>query len=429
MKLTALMNQELFYRRRRTLAAIFAVTVAMGGLMSALTLLRLHETAEQSVLAAREKEIDEAGELLRDEMRKATLNLKFNLLILPQSLDLKEWYLTRESDLTLPEEYGGRLAQSGLVTVQHILPVIQKKVIWPETGRTVILTGSRGQQPQERANPRKPLIQPVPGGHIVLGHELHRSLGIRQDEPVTFMGLRLIAHRLNEERGNQDDITVWIHLDDAQQLLGMDGKISLLMALECLCAGGPEALERVRSDVGAILPDTQVVEMGSKVLARAEARLQAAGETRRQLAAEKLKQQQLARQRQGLAALLIPALLLLCGSWIGLLTWMEARERRVEIGLLRAIGFRNRALFILFFGKAFYIGAIGGFAGCAAGALLVRVRCSGLAGLESGDLAAAWAPLNFLTAIAGGVLLVTLTSWIPALIAARSDPADVLRDP
>lgn len=428
MRLLTLIRKELVYRRRRAVAALFAVTLAAGTLTAALSLLRLHETSARRILAVREKETAEAGAVLRDEMRKATLKLSFNMLILPEGVDLKQWYLDQESDLTFPENYADRLVNSGIVTVQHVLPIVQKRILWPETGRTVILIGTKGETVADFANPRKPLIQPVPPGTIVLGYELHRSLGLKEGQPVNLMGREFIVHRLHEERGTKDDITAWIYLDDAQPMLGMEGKISSLMALECLCAGGEGALEKIRSEVRAVLPGTQVVEMGGKVLARAEARLQAIEETRRQLDEEKAKQRQLAFQRQRLAALLVPLILLLCGGWIGLLTFSDVRERRGEIGMLRAVGFRTHSLLALIFGKALFTGVVGGALGYAGAALICIRRAAGMDGLTAADIAAVWSPLNLLAAAGGAVLLMLFASWIPALIAARTDPADVLRE-
>jgi ABC-type lipoprotein release transport system permease subunit len=421
-----LIQREMFFQRRRIFAALFAVTLAAGTLTTSLTLLRLHDRAAQTLLSAREQQTKEAGDVLRDEMRKATLKLSFNLLILPEDVDLKEWYINQESDLTFPEDYAERLVSSGIVTVRHILPMIQKRMIWPETGRTIVLIGTRGEAAEGFSSPRKPLIQPVPEGTIVLGHELHRSLGLKEGETVQLMGRELKIHRLHEERGSKDDITAWIYLSDAQELLGMDGKISSMLALECLCGGG--MIDKIREQVASILPGTQVVEMGTKVIARAEARIQANAETYRQLEEEKSKQQELAVQRQRFAALLVPLILLLCAGWIGLLTFSDVRERRSEIGMLRAIGFRTHSLMLLFLIKAVWVGLIGGALGYAAAAGFCGVRLSEMEGLTQADLASVWNATNALIAMGGAICLMVIATWIPALIAAQTDPADVLRE-
>lgn len=426
MKLLNLITRELFFHRRRALATLLAVTLAAGTLTASLMLLRLHDRSANNLLAAREKETAEAGAVLRDEMRKATLKLSFNLLILPEEVDLRQWYINQESPLTLPESYGEQLVGSGIVTVRHIMPMIQKRIVWPETGRTIVLIGTRGEAAEGFASPRKPLIQPVPQGSIVLGCELHRSLNISADDTVQLMGRNFTVHRLHEERGTKDDITAWIYLSDAQELLGMEGKISSLLALECLCGNG--MIEKIREQVASVLPDTQVVEMGTKVIARAEARIQANEETRLQLEEEKAKQQQLAARRQRLAALLVPLVLLLCAGWIGLLTFSDVRERRGEIGMLRAVGFRTHSLMLLFLGKAFWIAVAGGALGYAASAVLCFRCLSGMEGLAEADAASVWSAANSLIAMGGAILVMMIATWIPALIAAQTDPADVLRE-
>ncbi len=426
MKLLKLIQREMLFRRRRAWAALFAVTLAAGTLTASLTLIRLHDRAAQNLLAAREKETAEAGATLRDEMRKATLKLSFNLLILPDGVDLKQWYIHQESDFTFPEDYAERLVRSGIVTVRHILPMIQKRMVWPETGRTIVLIGTRGEVAEGFSNPRKPLVQPVPEGTIVLGHELHRSLGLSEGDSVKLMGRDFTIHRLHEERGSKDDITAWIYLSDAQELLGMDGKISSLLALECLCGGG--MIDKIRAQVASILPGTQVVEMGTKVIARAEARIQANTETYRQLEEEKAKQKELAVQRQRFAALLVPLILLLCAGWIGLLSFADVRDRRGEIGMLRTIGFRTHSLLLLFLIKAAWIGLAGGALGYALGAGLCALRLSGAEGLTQTDLASVWSGAQVTIAIGGAILLMMIATWIPALIAAQTDPADVLRE-
>ena len=427
MTLLTLIRREMVSGRRRALAALLAVTLAAGALTAALTLLRLHDRSAQAILAAREKQTADAGAALRDEMRKATLKLSFNLLILPEKVELKQWLLDQESPLTLPESYGDKLVKSGIVSVQHILPMIQKRIVWPETGRTIVLIGTRGEATDLFKNPRAPLLQPVPQGTIVLGYELHRSLGISSNQTVTLMGREFKVHRLHEERGNKDDITAWIHLSDAQELLGMPGKISSMLALECLCAG-PDPLSGIRNELQAILPGIQVVEMGTKVIARAEARTRAGEETARQLDAEKNKQARLARQRQQFATWLVPLVLLLCGGWIGLLTFSDVRDRRGEIGMLRTIGFKTRSLLMLFLGKALLIGLAGGALGYFAAALFCVRRAAGLEGLAAGDLSSVWSLTNLLAAMAGAVGLMIFSAWIPAILAAQTDPADVLRD-
>lgn len=425
MNLWRLIQKELFFRWRGSLAALVAVTLAAGTLLGTLNLLRLHETSAVNILAEKERETKVRGAALREELRKATLKLSFNLLILPEQIDLKDWYADQASEYDLPESYAQKLAESGVVTVRHFLPTIHRKLVWPEQGRTILLTGTRGEVANLFKNPRKPLVQPVPEGGIVLGHELHTSLGISPDDTVPLMGRDFAVHRLHEERGSKDDITVWISLKDAQELLGKEGRVSSILALECLCATG---VERVREEIQKLLPGTQVLEMGSRVLARAETRIRAGKETKALLKEEAKQQAKLQAGRERLAAVLVPLIMVLCGVWIGLLSFTSARSRRDEIGMLRAVGFGTGRVLMIFIGKAVLIGFLGGLFGYVLGAALPAIFARGLEGLTSANLVAGWLLTNLLQAVLAAALLMVIAGWIPALLAARTDPAEALRE-
>jgi len=424
MNLLRLIRKELLFNGRNSLAAFIAVTLASGVLLGTLNFLRLHETSATHILSEKKRQTEARGAALREELRKATLKLSFNLLILPEQIELKDWYADQISEHDLPEAYAQTLAESGVVTVRHFLPTLQRKLIWPEKNRTILLAGTRGEVANLFKNPRKPLVQPVPDGTMVLGHELHSTLGISLNETVVLMGREFTVHRLHEERGSKDDITVWISLKDAQELLNKKGRVSSILALECLCASG---VEQVRGEIQALLPGTQVVEMGSRILARAETRIRAGQETKALLKEEVKQQARLQATRERLAALLVPLVMVLCGGWIGLLSFTAGRRRQDEIGILRAVGFGTGRILSLLIGKTLLIGLLGGLFGYVLGAALPAILAHGLPALTPADLAAGWSLSNGVQTVLISALLMGVTTWIPALIATRTDPADSLR--
>jgi putative ABC transport system permease protein len=113
---------------------------------------------------------------------------------------------------------------------------------------------------------------------------------------------------------------------------------------------------------------------------------------------------------------------------VGFLAFANVRERRAEIGILRAIGFRSRQILVIFLGKAAILGLAGAFPGYLLGALIGAQRSVGGAG--GGGATAGLAPdLGLLgAAIAMALLLAVFGTWIPALWAARQDPANVLQE-
>src|SRR5262249_2391551 len=142
--------------------------------------------------------------------------------------------------------------------------------------------------------------------------------------------------RLHPERGSTDDVTLWVNLAEAQQMLGRRGQINAILALECNCSA--DRLSRVRSDVAAVLPDTQVKELASAALARAEARTRAAREAldararaaqeaRQAVEAERRARAELRRRYDAFADVLVPLVVLGCVVWLGILILTNARER------------------------------------------------------------------------------------------------------
>jgi len=111
-----------------------------------------------------------------------------------------------------------------------------------------------------------------------------------------------------------------------------------------------------------------------------------------------------------------------CVVSIGFLAFSNVRQRTAEIGILRAIGFRSRQILSIFLGKAVLVGLAGAAVGYLSG-LAIGARWSGLS--LSGEL---FRPSLLTATLILAPLLACLASWIPAMLAARQDPAIVLQD-
>lgn len=188
------------------------------------------------------------------------------------------------------------------------------------------------------------------------------------------------------------------------------------------------AAPQVREEVQAILPGARVLEKSDKALARAQARLRAGEESRQALAREKAASARLGRERQALAATLVPLAVLGAALWVGVLAWLNVRERREEIGVLRAVGVRSRQVLQLFLTRAALAGLCGGAVGCVAGGLIGLVWGGGLNGLPGGaSLRELFNPTLFALTAALAPVVSAAAGWLPALAAARQDPAVTLR--
>jgi putative ABC transport system permease protein len=136
------------------------------------------------------------------------------------------------------------------------------------------------------------------------------------------------------------------------------------------------------------------------------------------IAAEEANRANLRRQREALAAMLAPALIVASGLIIALLAWANVRDRRSEIGLFRAVGMRSRQILGIFLGRAAIVGFAGAGVGVVGGILI------GLLAVERTML-----PVQVLVLIAViAPLLAVMASWLPALLAAQRNPAEILQD-
>ena len=68
--------------------------------------------------------------------------------------------------------------------------------------------------------------------------------------------------------------------------------------------------------------------------------------------------------------MLVPVVMVGAAVWVALLSWGNVRERRPEIGILRALGLGSRQILLVFLSRAVLMGLAGGGLGCAAGVLI-----------------------------------------------------------
>lgn len=399
MSIARLVLREIYFRKLSCCLGVLAVAVAVGCLVSQLLFLQEHDLRTQKTMAK-----------LEDDIRVITKNLGFNIRILPREVNLADFFARDYADKYMPESYADKLAGTRIVTINHLLPMLQQRSDWPEQKMAVIiLTGIRGEVPIALQDKKKPIRDRVPPGKIVLGYHLHR--GFKPGDELLLHGRKFTVHELQPKRGDQEDITAYVPLKDAQELFGKKGLINGMLALGCNCTA--DRMSVIRKEIEGILPDTQVEEFETKALARAEARNLAA--TTAQAARD---------EREAFAAALVPIVLLAACVWLGLLALANVRERRGEIGLLRALGLRSGQLLALFLSRAVVVGLSGAVLGAALGLAAVLVLSE--MPDEMGEAAWNMAPILGLIVVAAPIVS-ALASWLPALVAVKQDPAEVLQ--
>ena len=413
-----------------TIAASVAALVAVAGLLGSHDLRTTGMLDEMNAETLRmEERFTREMKAYEDGVRKTMKGLGFNVFIFPEGQELDEVYAEGFASKTMPEDYANTLAQSKIVTVNHLLPSLTRKLKWPERERTVILIGIRGEVPIAHKDPKKPLIDPVPKGRIVLGYELHRSLGLSEGNSTVFMGREFTIEKCHSERGTKDDVTIWMHLGECQELLGEEGRINAIKALECNCAS-IDRLGEIRKEIAGILPGTKVIETESKALARAEARNKAKKLSQTAIAAKKAETVKLRADRERLRVedgqkynALLSVVIVLSMAWVAFLAFSNSRDRRSEIGILRAMGISTGAILSALMGRAFIVGFTGAGLTLLLAFILSTPLSEPLNGFELQSLAG-YVPMVLLCVPA----LSCAASWLPALQAVNRDPATILRN-
>ena len=447
--LLRLVLREIRFRIWGFLLATFAVASAAALLFGSEGLLRLEQQMTARYLDRRAKEAEHsiqlheelvaaAGANLQDAVRKQMLTLGFNILILPKDIDLAAMHMDGSITSTMPYSYAEKLANSNIVTINHLLPSVTKRVHWTEKEIDVIVNGTKGEIPIMHRALKQPLLDAVAPGQMVVGATIQQKLKLELGRSITLLGRAFTICKIQPERGSIDDMSLWIDLEAAQEMLGMQNLIHAILALECECSG--DRISEIRREIAEILPGTQVMERYSLALTRAEARTEskrtaenalvlAKTEGLATLERERERRLELLQQQQSLNNTLGPIVIVSTCLIVAALAFHNFRQRKSEIGLMRALGLGSAGILGAFLGKAALIGALGGFIGVAVASFIVTERIlraqPSIAVLElwnaaSLTITAIWIPILM-------ILLTVVASWLAAFQAIRQDAAIVLQ--
>jgi putative ABC transport system permease protein len=338
------------------------------------------------------------------ETIRVSRDMGFNLRIVPKATDMDLFWTTGYSEVTMPEETVAKLAayESVFASFNHLVASLQRKI--PLDGKEVLLTGlapavtAPGQS-------RQPMGFSIKPGTVHLGAEVARRLGLKKGDALELAGGTFLVERSLVETGTDDDIRIFGLLSDVQLILGEPGRINEIKAIDCLCLTADEdPLSILRSELAKALPEAKVIQIRSLADARARQR----------------------RLIESYFALATPVLLVASAAWVGLLAVVNVRERRMEIGILRALGKRSREIAALFLGKAFLTGLLGAAVGFVLGTTLALYAGPGIFLVTATAIKADWNLLGW--ALVGTPLFAALAAFIPAMMAVSQDPAEILRE-
>jgi len=341
----------------------------------------------------------------RQETKRIMRDMGQNLRIIPKATVMDKFWSMGFSEHTMPEEYVYRFAAQEGFSYTHLTATLQKKVSW--RGKEVILTGILPEVlPPDKLN-QKPMVFSVKPGTVYVGFELAGSLAIKRGDEIDIFGKPFIVESCLSESGSDDDIRIYGHLNDIQSLLGLEGRINEIKALECLCILGTEEAEKdprvvARQQLAEILPEAKVILIQSIAEARQKQRVMV----------------------EKHLAFIMSFVLVVCAVWVGVLAMINVRERRYEIGIMRALGYGSNKIVLLFLGKAATIGVIGAVIGFGIGTGFTLLYGPEIFKVTATMIKPVYWLFGWALIAAPG--FAALSSFIPAMIAITEDPAITL---
>lgn len=240
---------------------------------------------------------------------------------------------------------------------------------------------------------------PRDADEALIGSSLAANLGLKTGSRAKIGGADFNVAGVIKETGASDDNAIFLSLPRAQKILGLQNKLSLI---EAGAANGTGSAPDVAKRISSRFPTLQAA------------------------AIEEAMQAQSANIKFfSWFSLVSSAVILFVSSLIVFITMMSSVNERIrEIGIFRAVGFRQKHVMTIIMTEAAAVSFAGGLAGALAGYGLARIA---LPFFVKDIRHVPFGPLVLVLAITLAIAIGCLSSWLPANRAAKMDPAQALR--
>ena len=379
MNLLAIVGAELRYR---WFSAVLSVLLVAAGIACVVFFLLL-------------------SQMVTDRTRLIQRDMGLNLRIIPAETNLDLYWLKGYADGVMDESLLERVEEQEVAN--RLVPMLQRTIPWGTS--EAILTGLRKER-FARGESRKPVFGAYDQeeNELTLGALAAARRQLKEGENVSLFGQKFTIIKILTASGSVDDLRVYASLSAVQRLLELPGKVNEIRALECHCdpaIADPES--HLRAVLEPMLPGTRVIRQD-------------------RLADARRKQLELA-ERVGWVA--TPILVLLTALVIGVGAALNAYQRRDEVGMLVTIGENDLRIGALIWLRAVLLGLVGGLLGTVGGWLLIWLGAGFFVG--SSSVSGSFPIWQLCLGSALGGMLASSVALVPAIWAARIDPAWTLR--
>jgi len=402
MRLRTLVLREIFERKSQLLTSFLAILLGITVIVSIKNISHFSEMAVA-------REMDSLGA---------------NVLVLPKSSTLQDYYAADMQTETIPEEYVTQLALSDLQGLDNLSPKLsvpielrgktftltgilpksefQAKAAWGGAGifsRPIGCGASVGMMGSEdkKTLARKRVINTLEDDEVLVGADVAVRLHLKEAESLAFLGKTFKITAVLPQTGTVDDSRIFAHLHVVQDLTKKGPVINAIEVVGCCQQISKGLVEKINR----LLPDAKVV-------------------TITQIADAQIK---INRMMSNLSLMFLVIIVFVGGASIANYMYANVFERRREIGTLMALGADSFLVLRIFLLKALLLGLTGGVGGYLLGTALAVVLGPQLAGVVVLPM-----PMLAVWAVLISVGLALAASYFPARRAARLDPCATFQE-
>jgi putative ABC transport system permease protein len=239
---------------------------------------------------------------------------------------------------------------------------------------------------------------PASKNDVLVGAIIAKNLDLNPGSKLSLGGQDYLVAGVLKENASQDDFSVFLQIETAQHLLRKPDKLSMI-EVSALCSACP--IDDIVGQISEKLPYARV----SPVRQAVALRMQTVDQLVKFSAA-------------------ISVVIITIGALIVLISMLSSvNERTKEIGILRAIGFRQWHIVRIILFEAFAVSVLSGITGWIIGSMSISLLLPVMTG-KGGVL---FDPL--LLALSAGIAVCTgmISSIYPAVKASRLEPLEALR--
>jgi len=404
MKISQLVLKEIFQRSNQLIFSLLSITLGIAIIVSIKNITVFSEKAVS-------RELDSLGA---------------NILILPKSANVQDYYSADFQDSEIPESYVKALLNSGIKGLDNLSPKLSMPV--EINGKKVVLTGILpknefksktmwqgtlgvfskpegcgtvvsipGLADSTKNIVRNRVIDDLSETSVLAGYDTALALNLKENDTVSIQGQAFKVEAVLPMTGTVDDNRIFTNLKTVQRLSGKKEALNVIEIVGCCSAISKGLIQQINE----LLPNAKVVTITQIV------------------------QTQLNTNNIMNKLSLIMLIIIVIIGIAGIANYMFANvyERRREIGILTAMGAKPIWIVKVFLLKALYIGLTGGVMGYIIGTLMAVILGPKIAGIPVLPI-----PILFVYSLALSAVIALLASVVPVIKATRVDPFVIMQE-